>query len=92
MSASTDFRIKQRSVIQFLTLEGCTPIKIHRRMKALYGDGCMDVKNINKWVRHATSSCAGETSVLDERRPGQPISVTCDENQCRVDAMIQENR
>jgi hypothetical protein len=31
-------------------------------------------------------------SVLDEHRPGQPISVTWDENQCRVDAMMQENR
>ena len=31
-------------------------------------------------------------SVLDEQRPGRPISVTRDENQCRVDAMIQENR
>ena len=37
------------------------------------------------------SCCAAETSVLDEHRPGQPISVTRDENQCRVDAMIQEN-
>ena len=31
-------------------------------------------------------------SVLDEHRSGRPISVTRDENQCRVDAMIQENR
>jgi len=53
MSASTNFRIKQRSVIEFLTLEGCAPIEIHKRMKAVYGDGCMDVKNVCKWVRHA---------------------------------------
>jgi len=29
--------------------------------------------------------------VLDEHRSGGPISVTRDKNQCRVDAMIQEN-
>ena len=28
---------------------------------------------------------------MDEHRPGRPISVTRDENQCRVDAMIQKN-
>ena len=58
-------------------------------MKAVYGDGCMDVKNVRKWVQHAKSYCAGEMSVLDEHIPGRPISVTCDKNQCRVDAMIQ---
>ena len=87
MSASADFRIKQRSVTEFLKLEGCAPIEIHRRMKAVYGDYCVDVKNVRKWVRRARSSCAGEMSVLDEHRPGRPISVTRDENQCRVDAM-----
>jgi len=92
MSASTDFCIKQLSVIEFLTLEGCAPVEIHRRMKAVYGDDCMDVKNVCKWVRHAKSCYAGEISVLDEHRSGRPISVTHDENQCRVDAMIQENR
>ena len=61
-------------------------------MKAVYDDGCMDVKNVRKWVWHARSCCAGEMNVLDEHRPERPISVTCDKNQCRVDAMIQENR
>jgi hypothetical protein len=92
MSASTDFHIKQPSVIGFLTLKGCTPIEIHWRMKADYGNGCMDVKNVHKWVQCAKSCCAGEMSVLDEHRSGRPISVTRDENQCRVHAMIQENR
>ena len=61
-------------------------------MEAVYGDGCMDVKNICKWVRRAKSCCAGEMSVLDEHRLERPISVTRDENQCRVGATIQENR
>ena len=66
-------------------------IEIHRRMKAVYGDGCMDMKNVHNWLRCAKSSCEGEMSVLDGHRSG-PISVTRDENQCRVDTMIQENR
>ena len=52
----------------------------------------VDVINVRKWVRCAKSCCAGEMSVLDEHRSGRPISVTRDENQCRVGAMIQENR
>jgi hypothetical protein len=48
MSASTDFRIKQQPVIEFLTQEGCAPIEIQRCTKAVYGDGCMDVKNVRK--------------------------------------------
>jgi hypothetical protein len=75
MSASTDFLIKQQMVIEFLILENCVPIEIHRHMKAVYGNDCMDVKNLHKWVRHAKSCCAGEMNVLDEHRPGRPISV-----------------
>ena len=75
-----------------MTLEGCASIEIHRGMKAVYGDGCTDVKNVRKWVWRAKSCCAVEMSVLDDHRAGRPISVTRDENQCRVDAMIQENR
>ena len=68
------------------------PIEIHRHMKAVYGDGCMDVKNVRKLIRPAKSCCASEMSVLDGHRSGRPISVTRDENQCRVDVMNQENR
>ena len=46
------------------------PIKIHRHMKTVYGDGCMDVKNVRKMVRRAKSCCAGEMGVLDEHRSG----------------------
>jgi len=49
-------------------------------------------KNVCKCVQRAKSCSAGEMSVLDEHRPGRPISVTRDKNQCRVDAVIQENR
>ena len=50
------------------------------------------LKNVRKWVRSAKSCCAGEMSVLDEHKSGRSISVISDENQCRVDDTIQENR
>ena len=79
-------------MIEVLALEGCAPVEIHRHMKPVYGDGCVDVKNVRKCVRRAKSCSAGEISVLDKHRPGRLVSVTREENQCRVDAMIQENR
>ena len=36
--ADIDVRIKQRSVIEFLTAEGKMPIRIHERLKHVYGD------------------------------------------------------
>jgi hypothetical protein len=45
MSTSTDFYIKNHSVIEVLTLENCAPIEIYRPMKAVYDDG---VKNVRK--------------------------------------------
>lgn len=92
MSSTVEFRVKQRSVIEFLAQEGCTPIEIHRRMKALYGESCMDVKNVRQWVRRAKSCSRGKMSVFDEQRSGRPITVTHAENQRRVSAMIRENR
>jgi hypothetical protein len=38
MEEFSDFRFKQRAVIEFLTAEKFPPIEIRRRMKALYGD------------------------------------------------------
>jgi hypothetical protein len=31
----------QRAVIQFLGAEGCQPMEIHQRMKAMYSNACM---------------------------------------------------
>ncbi|GFQ73099.1 hypothetical protein TNCT_321511 [Trichonephila clavata] len=61
-------------------------------MKAVYSDGCMDVKNVRKWAWCAKSCCADEMSIFDENSPGRPISATCDNNKSRVDAMIEVNR
>jgi hypothetical protein len=61
-------------------------------MKAVFGDDIMDVKNFRKWVRRSKICCVGDMSVLDEHKPGRPISLIIDENQCRVVSMIQESR
>jgi hypothetical protein len=51
MEEFSDVRFKQRVVIEFLTAEKVPPIEIHRRMQAVYGDQCVDVGTVRRWVR-----------------------------------------
>jgi transposase len=47
----SDVRFKQSAVIEFLTAEKVLPIEIQRRMQAFYGDRCVDVSTVRRWVR-----------------------------------------
>jgi len=51
MEEFSDVRFKQRAVIEFLTTEKVPPIEIHRRMQAVYGDQCVYVSTVRRWVR-----------------------------------------
>jgi len=51
MEEFSDVRFKQRVVNEFLTAEKFPPIEIHRRMQAVYGDQCVDVSTVRRWVR-----------------------------------------
>jgi hypothetical protein len=50
MEEFSDVRFKQRAVIEFLAAERVPPIEIHRRMQAIYGDQCVDVSTVRRWV------------------------------------------
>ena len=51
MEEFSNIRFKQRAVVEFLTLGKVPPIEIHRRMQAVYGDQCVDVSTVRRWVR-----------------------------------------
>ena len=51
--ADIDVRIRQRSVIEFLTTEGEMPIRKHERLKSVYGDAAVDVSTVRRWVRRS---------------------------------------
>jgi transposase len=38
-------------VIQFLTVVGSSPIKIHRHLKSVCGEDAIDVSSVRHWVR-----------------------------------------
>ena len=51
MEEFSDVRFKQRAVIEFLTVENVPSIEIHRRMQVVYGDQCVVVSTVRRWVR-----------------------------------------
>ena len=51
MEEFSDVRFKQRAVIEFFPAKKVPPTKIHRRMQAIYGDQCVDVSTVRRWVR-----------------------------------------
>ena len=69
--ADIDVRIRQRSVIEFLAAEGEMPIRIHERLKNVYGDATVDVSTVRRWVRRSKEA-EGQTRLTDETRSGRP--------------------
>ena len=59
-------RIRQRSVIEFLTAEGEMPIRIHERLKHVYGDATVDVSTVKTMVRRCKEA-EGQTRLADVR-------------------------
>ena len=80
-------RCEVRAVIQFLNAKGVIPIGIHRQLTEVYGESCMDAKNVRKWCREFT---AGRTEIHDEERSGRP-SIS-DETAAKVQQIMRQDR
>ena len=63
MEEFSDIRFKQRAVIEFLTVEKVPPNEIHRRMQAIYGDQCVDVSTVRRWVRRFKDEEMGQADL-----------------------------
>jgi len=64
-------RFKQRAVIEFSTAEKGPPIEIHRRMQAVYGDQCVDVSTVRRWVGRFKDGELGQADLSDKTRSGR---------------------
>ena len=72
----SDVRFKQRAVIEFLTMEKVPPIEIHRRTQAVYGDQCVDVSTIRRWLRRFTDGALEQADLSDKARSGRPVTAS----------------
>ena len=68
MEEFSDVRFKQRAFIEFLTAEKVSPIQIHRRMQAIYGDLCVDVSTVRCWVRRFKDGELRQADLSDKTR------------------------
>jgi len=92
MEEFSDVRFKQRAVIEFLTAEKVPPIEIHRRMQAVYGDQCVDVSTVRRWVRRFKDGELGQADLSDKTRSGSPVTASDQVHQDRVEEQIRGNR
>ena len=66
MEVFSDVRFKQRAVIEFLTAEKVPPTEIHTRMQAVYGDQCVDVSTVKRWVTRFKDRQLGQADLRDK--------------------------
>lgn len=86
---ATTSKTDQRAVIKFLTLEGCKPVDIHRRMLAVYGDTCVSKPTVTRWARMFSD---GRQETTDSPRPGQAHKVVTEKLITDIDTAIKGNR
>jgi hypothetical protein len=46
-----DVRIGQRAMMDFLTVEGSSPIEIQRRLRRVYSEDAIDVRSVRRCIR-----------------------------------------
>ena len=87
-------RRKQRAVIEFLTAEKAKPASIYCRLKAVYGNDCVDISTVRRWSRRLAdpSTDRRDAGLGDAPRSGRPRTATTAACHSRVDQLIRENR
>jgi len=68
MEQFSDVQFKQRAIIELLTAKNVPPIQIHRRMQTVYGDQCVDVSTVRRWVRRFKDGELGQADLSDKTR------------------------
>ena len=51
-------------------------MEIHRRMQAVYGDRCVDVSTVRRWVRRFKDGEMGRADLSDMARSGRPVTAS----------------
>ena len=91
-SSLLSVKLKQRSVIEFLTAENVSPTEIHRRLQGVYGEQTVDRSTVNRWAIKFRDCQPGLGKIVDEQRSGRPVTATDESNRNPVDELIQRDR
>jgi transposase len=66
--AVTDMSFRLCAVIEFLVKEGNLAVVIYEQLRGVYGDVCMGVSSVRRWVKHFKD---GNTDIADQPRRGR---------------------
>ena len=61
-------RLKQRAVTEFLSAENVTPVEIHRRLQAVYGENTVNRTTVNRWAIKFREYEPGRANNVDQTR------------------------
>ena len=89
MEEFSDVLFKQRAVIEFLTMGKVSQIEIRRRMQPVYGDQCVDVSTVRRWVRRFKDGELGQAGLSDKTLSGRPVTASDQLHQDRVEELIR---
>jgi transposase len=81
--------VSSTAVIEFFTREGNLVGVIYERLRGVYGDVCMGVSSVIRWVEHFKD---GNADIADQPRCGQQRTAATESNKQKVDALIREDR
>jgi hypothetical protein len=68
MEEIVDVRFKQCAVVEFLTAKKVPSTEVHRQMQSVYGDQCVDVSTVRRWVRPSKVGELGQGDLSDKTR------------------------
>jgi len=61
-------------------------------MQAVYGDQCVDVTAVRRWVRLFKNGELGQGDLSGKTRSGRPVTASDQLHQDRVEELIRGNR
>jgi len=82
--------VKHRTVIE--SAEEVSPIEIHRRTQAVYGEQCVNVSTVRRWVRRFRDGEMRQAYFIDKTRSGKPVTVSDQLHQDRFEELTRGNR
>ena len=87
-SNASKWQMGFNSACKGLTAEKVPPIEIHRRMQAVYGDQCVDVSTVRRWVRRFKDGELGQADLSDKILSGRPVTASDQLHQDHFEELI----
>ena len=84
-----DSRFEQRAVIKFLIAESVPSTEIYDRLLQVFRDNCLGRTQVFEWAKRFRE---GRCDVLDDPRPGRPLTATDPATVIRVEELVREDR